>query len=360
MSTLSYRAFVLLFVAILSGGCVWYVPPPISIPGAATLVLTGAPPPTQPLTTVLLDGTLTLRATEISGLAWYGDTLILLPQFPEKFGRKLFALPKAAIVDQLTGRNPVPLEAQVITFDDVAVQQQLLGSEGYEAIAFDGNRAYLTIETKRLSGMLGYVVGGEMIPEQNRLVLNPAQLTPVEPQAGFDNMADEALVLIHNQVGTIYEANGFLVNSAPVMHLFDAATLTPIGVTPFPNIEYRITDATALDENGRFWVTNYFSPETRSLRPFLLARGATGPVNTQAQPVERLLEFAVTSEGIVRTETPPLALELLPNLDGSNSTRSWIARNWEGVVRLETAEVNGFLIVTDSFPDTILAFVPLP
>ena len=34
-----------------------------------------------------------------------------------------------------------------------------------------------------------------------------------------------------------------------------------------------------------------------------------------------------------------------------------VARNWEGIARLEG---RGFLLVTDQFPDTILAFVPYP
>ena len=75
------------------------------------------------------------------------------------------------------------------------------------------------------------------------------------------------------------------------------------------------------------------------------------PTGNEARPVERLLEFQVTPTGIVRTDTPALPLQLLPNN---------VARNWEGVVRLQTAELNGFLIITDSFPETILAYVGLP
>ena len=65
--------------------------------------------------------------------------------------------------------------------------------------------------------------------------------------------------------------------------------------------------------------------------------------------IERLLELRLTTDGrIVRTESPPLNLELLP--DGE-------CRNWEAVVRLDD---RGFLLMTDKYPGTLLAFVPLP
>lgn len=342
-------------------GCGWFVPPPMAIPGAASLLVPqGAVPVVQPVTTIALDNPLTLRRAQLSGLTWYGDTLILLPQFPAEFGNHLFGIPKAALVAHITGQDPTPLAPTWITFDDSTIPAQLVGFEGFEAIAFDGNDVYLTIETSGSSGMLGYVVAGTMLPEQNQVRLDPTRLTPIAPQTDLSNLTDEALVLIGSQVATIYEANGLFVNPLPVVHLFDTRSLAPIGTTPFPAIEYRITDATALDEMGRFWATNYFSPDTRALRPFLQSLGANGPINTQAQPVERLLEFAVTSQGIVRTERPPISLALLPNPGDVSGGSGWNGRNWEGIARLETPELNGFLIATDLAPETILAFVPLP
>jgi hypothetical protein len=64
----------------------------------------------------------------------------------------------------------------------------------------------------------------------------------------------------------------------------------------------------------------------------------------------------MTPQGVVRTPVPPIALELSAN----PFSGAWIARNWEGVVRLETPELRGFLIVTDRFPETMLAYVALP
>jgi hypothetical protein len=67
--------------------------------------------------------------------------------------------------------------------------------------------------------------------------------------------------------------------------------------------------------------------------------------------VERLVEFQLSHAGIVLVDRPPIQLELPDNLLGM------IGRNWEGLVRLDE---RGFLLATDTFPGTILAFVPTP
>jgi hypothetical protein len=58
-----------------------------------------------PLTEPLAD-----RNAEVSGLAWYGEYLILLPQYPNfssdyKGDGVLYALPKTDIVDILDGKS---------------------------------------------------------------------------------------------------------------------------------------------------------------------------------------------------------------------------------------------------------------
>ena len=63
------------------------------------------------------------------------------------------------------------------------------------------------------------------------------------------------------------------------------------------------------------------------------------------KPVERLLEFQFVDGKIVRTETQPINIKL---------SEFGESRNWEGIVRLDNI---GFLIVTDRFPGTILAFI---
>ena len=163
-------------------------------------------------------------------------------------------------------------------------------------------------------------------------------------------MTDETLLVASDRLVTIYEANGRVVNPEPVAHLFDPA-LAPVGTIPFPSIEYRITDATALDGANRFWAINYFWPGDTKLKPGLDPLAASfgeGSTHAQFTTVERLVEFQYDDEGISLTSAPPLQLELI---DDDH------ARNWEGIVRLSD---RGFLLVTDKHPETILGFVPGP
>lgn len=286
---------------------------------------------------------------EFSGLAWYGDTLVLLPQYPGRFDDQLFALHKADIVDFLRGVYTEPLQPWPIPFDEAGVTDQIWGFDGYEAITFVGDAVYLTIETEQSDSDAGYLVRGSIAPDATQIRLDPTVATPIQTQAGLANMSDETIVAVGEQIATIYEANGLVVNREPLVHFFDRTTLAQVGLLPLPNIEYRITDATDLDNLGRFWVINYFFPGDRSLRPILRARGAAGAIDMTARPIERLLELQFTTEGVMRTDTPPIDLQLL---EGN------LARNWEGIVRLQSEELDGFLLVTDFFPETIFAFVP--
>jgi hypothetical protein len=149
----------------------------------------------------------------------------------------------------------------------------------------------------------------------------------------------------------IHEANGAKVNPHPVAHVFDFS-LGYLGAVPVPNIEFRVTDATELDRDGRFWVINYFyPPESDKLDPandLWAIKFGEGPSHAKCATVERLLQFRYTEQGILKTDVPPIQLQLV-------STE--VCRNWEGLVRLPG---RGFLLVTDKYPETILGFLPQP
>ena len=157
------------------------------------------------------------------------------------------------------------------------------------------------------------------------------------------NMTFETILMNNNSVITIYEVNSEKVNEKPIYYQFDKDLKTNI-IKPFPVTEYRITDATEIDNEGKFWVTNYFWPgDFDLLKPNL---NYTITTKKDIKPVERLLEFQIVDGIIVRTETPPINIKLSEFGDSCN---------WEGIVRLDD---KGFLIVTDKFPGTILAFLP--
>jgi hypothetical protein len=312
-----------------------------------------ATPIEVPVMAIPLAGPVANAHAEVSGMAWYGEFLVLLPQYPGRFQAgedgALFALPRAEILAILDGTRAAPLEPLSIPFSAPGLAEGIRDFEGYEAIVFWDDCVYLTIEASAGAGMQGYLVSGRIRPDLSELSIDATSRVEIPLQAGLPNHSDEALLVVDDGLLTFYEANGQSVNANPVAHRFDAG-LAPAGTLPFPNVEYRLTDVTALDDQDRFWAINYFFPGDENLRPEgepLAGRYGEGPSHARYEQVERLLEFQYAPSGIQLVERPPVQVEL-PSDE---------ARNWEGIARLDG---RGFLLVTDKFPGTILAFVPGP
>ena len=275
---------------------------------------------------------------EFSGLAWFGDHLLLLPQYPNRQGDHILALDKTDVLDYIEGRRNKALKPARIDLKAKGLDK-IRGYEGVEAIVVDGDRAFVTVEAGLNGQMMGYLIPGAI--DGNRsgklksIKLAVDERIELPPRAGIPNFSDEALVVAAGDIFSIYEANGSAVVRSPTAWRVDLATS---GREPasFPPVEYRITDATEVDANGRFWVVNILAPDQIGL----LGSGS------DAVPVERLVELQITDAGIVRTDTPVITLNL-ENQPGE--------RNWEGVARLDNL---GFLVITDSSPRTILGFVP--
>jgi hypothetical protein len=198
--------------------------------------------------------------------------------------------------------------------------------------------------------MHGYLIKGEIAPDLSAIRLDPATLTENYLQANWSNRSDESIFIADGDLLTLYELNGLELNTAPHATRF-ALDLKLLGDIPFPRIEFRVTDATQLDDQGRFWVINYFFPgdeEQKTADDPLAQQFGRGPTHAHSQIVERLVELQYSPQAITLTGTPPIQLQLLP--DGE-------ARNWEGIVRLDET---GFLLATDEFPETILGFVAYP
>ena len=299
-----------------------------------------------------LSGKLKNEWAEVSGLAWYGEHLIILPQYPDRFSSeadgRIFAISKQRLQAFLDGNSSEPILPREIRFVAVGVKARIKGFEGYEAIAFKGNRVFMSIESKPGEKMMGYLIGGEIVPDLSALRLNPESLREMPPQTHLENMSDEALLVVKDRVVSLYEANGANINSNPSAYIFDLS-LRALGTIASPKIEYRVTDATSPDSEGRFWVINFFYPGDRAkLKPAPDAYAAAyglGPTHSRSTRVERLVEFRYTDTQILATHRAPIQLELLAN---------GRARNWEGVVRLDQ---RGFLLMTDRYPETILGFV---
>jgi len=348
VNAVRWSAQTLLLTLVLAGGaaCRGQQLPSAEVP---TTGLHGTAPE-QAVTLLPLGGPLQSENAELSGLAWYGEHLVMLPQYPgwqSASAPCLYTVSKAEVLARLEQPVPEPLEPRCIRFDSGGLEKSIPGFEGYEAIGFIGEQAYLSVETRSGTGK-GFLLTGRIAPDLSVLKLEASPQAALALPGQVSNAGFETLVMGEDRLLALYEANGANVNKAPSVESFDRS-LTSSGKLTFPAIEHRITDATSMDAAGRFWVMNYSFPGTsKAYQPApdpLLARYGTGPTHARQPQVERLIELQVQPSGIVLTERPPLQLQL----------SSEAARNWEGVVRLED---RGFLMVTDKFPRTLLGFVP--
>lgn len=304
----------------------------------------------QAIVEIPLSGSIAKKKAELSGLAWIGDTLILLPQYPEKFGPNegaLLAIPKQAILDYLDGKSKEPITPTKITLNAPGLKDSIRDYEGFEAIGFSNQNVYLTIESGKGNHMMGYLVSGTISSDLTAITLDTSHVVEIEPGIQMDNRTDEALVIAQDKVFTFFEINGAGLNPHPAAHVF-SLDLTPQGTISFPNLEYRVTDA-ALGRNGELWVINNLSPNDTALftRSDLLNETYNGGTPTvDIQQVERLVKLNFSTSGIALANTPPIQIAL-----------DKVSRNWEGLALLDD---RGFLMVTDKHPDTILGFIPMP
>ncbi len=311
-------------------------------------------PVEYPVTEIPLAGPISQKNAEVSGLAWYDDYLVLLPQYPKRLSKSsdgvLLAIPRKEILQYLAGNSSgaiTPIEIPLFTGGiDVSIR----GFEGFEAIDFYAQQVFLTIEAREGNRMMGYLVKGQIAADLSELRLDPESLVENRPQANLSNKSDETLILIDKYVVTLFEVNNSTLNQDPHASRFDLS-LAQVEALPLAPIEYRITDAASIDQNGRFWVLNYLYPGDKELvteSDALALRYGEGDTHAVATTVERLVELQYNLDGITLTDTPPIQLQLLGDEQ---------SRNWEGLARLEG---NGFLLVTDEFPGTILGFVAYP
>ena len=292
---------------------------------------------------------------ETSGMAWYGDHLILLPQYPSAMDRHpggaLFAIPRTQIEAFLDGTVTGSIKPQPVPFTSGRIEKTIGGFEGFEAAVFHGDQVFLLIEAKQGGQMKSFLLRGDVEPDLSEIRIDTASLTDVPLDVQISNFSNEALVISDDRLLLFYEGNGALAypEARALRYTLD---LQPDGSVPLENLEYRLTDATTPDAEGRFWVTNFFYPGDIKIAPRtdpVAEQFGKGATHSKDSVVERLVELqlpAAEDGAIALSGRPPVQLLITDDL---------IPRNWEGIVRLEG---RGFLIATDLFPRSILAFVP--
>lgn len=286
-----------------------------------------------------LAGNLADRNPEFSGLAWWDDTLVLLP---ENAYDELYGIARDDLVQAVDADDPAPVETTAIPLDLNGALDEIDFVDGFEAILFVDDKVYFLLETRRGAWILSGTADRE-----TGIVLDPRGAIELPLRTRLPNTTAEAITWHDGALIAFHEANGASVLEDPCAFRWTPGetTVTPI---PSPPLEYRVTDATLPDDAGRFWVANYLYPgDARMLNPGkdkLAEEHGLGATHAVSKQVERLVEIVVDETGVKLTDTPPLQLQL------DDST----GRNWEGLARLGDM---GFVIVTDRFPRTILGFV---
>jgi len=289
---------------------------------------------------------------EYSGMGWFGDYLVLLPQYPEgkDFSRKpnLFAIAKQDLLAAITDPD-LELPVRDIPIENSDLRSVIKGFEGFESILFVDQNVYMTIESRAGDPMMGYLIRGVVNGDLESITLDVNSLVELRPFSSELNATFEGMTYWNGSLYVMYEHNSMRNVKQPVAYQINP-DLENIREIPFPVISYRITDATISDVYGKFWVMNYFFPGDTHLavdQDSLVEEYGEGKTHAENDPVERLVQLQIENDQISRIDQPPTYLQLLDND---------IARNWEGLVMLDNL---GFLLITDSFPGSVLGFCPI-
>ena len=282
----------------------------------------------------------------MSGLTWYKDELILLPQYIDYDDPAFYSISKHQLNNWLNQKIPEPIVPQKIKIKLPDFRRSIIGYQGFEAICFDGRSVYLVIESKDNDFMRSYIVKGAINRDNSHIEIDNDSLTEITVPVNIKNMGFESLVKYRNQILVIFEANGKNIYPKPKIVSYNRS-LTKSKHLEFENLEYRLTDATKVDNKSRFWALNFYWPgEKKRLKPALdevLMNIDEGATHKMYNHVERLVEYKIYKNKIQRTAKDPV--QFVINKE---------SRNWEGVVRFDN---KGFIVVVDEYPRTILAFV---
>ena len=285
---------------------------------------------------------------EISGMDWYNDNLILLP---ENLNGYVFAIKKTELESRINGNDTTTIFPEQIKFNTPNYKELVPGFDSFEAIAFRGYEVYLTIEIRFVDSMSCLLARGHIDEKTLEITVPEQNLTVIDVPTYVDNMSYESLVIDEDRVIALFEANGDSLIKAPYALSINSSG-SDIIKYPLSSINYRIADATKVDKNNRFWVINYFFPGDRKvLKPsndILTAKYGNGPSHSKSNRVERLIEYEIKNGKVSLTKSAPIEIEL----EGEKTSRKW-----EALARYGN---EGFLIATDKYPKphTLLAFLP--
>jgi hypothetical protein len=294
------------------------------------------------ITLLPLTGPLADSEAELSGLAWHGDEhLVFLPQYrsvrecPSSAGC-LYVLGRAQIESFLDGSTKGPLTPAIMTIEATDMPE-IEGFEGYEAIAFYNDDAYLLAESETADNTAAHLFRGHLDLARGQLILDVAQVPTLVPPRAFPNLSYESLIVAEHGVLALPEIHGAATDLYALR--FDLG-LTSMTRVPFTAVDYRLTDVTAVNSDGEFWGLNVHWPG-------LATEALDDATSSATHAVERILKLHWNTDGVECEVSPAVVIRSIP---GTTQVR-----NWEGLVRFGD---RGFLIVTDQYPTSLFAFVP--
>ena len=164
---------------------------------------------------ITLNGVVTHPNQEFSGLAWSGDNLILLPQYPEDV---IYSIPKNEIMQFLDSKKST-ITPNEIPWNTNCIEKEIKGFEGFESITFDGNHVYATIEAEHGNQNCGYLVKGTL--NKCGIKFDDSSLEKIQTPVTLRNMTFETILLTDESVISIYEVNAKNVNENPFYYEFD-------------------------------------------------------------------------------------------------------------------------------------------
>ena len=287
---------------------------------------------------IFLEGSILNPKEEISGMDWYKEHLFLLPENQNHY---LYVISKVEIYNSLNSSNKIKILPKKSNFIAPNYRESIEGFEGFESIAFHNDKFFITIEAKEKDIMKSYVIWGEIDAKSFTMKSKRENILELKTPVQVRNMTYESALIYKDIALFLFEANGKNLQKNVYQKVLSLKDFSVADIK-FPNIEYRITDATKIDENNKFWAINYYWPgDKKHLNP---VEDYLKTLPKSSNKIERIVEFKIKDNEVVFSESKPIEF----SLDDENS------RNWEGLVRLDN---QGFLIATDKYPEMLLAFV---
>lgn len=281
-----------------------------------------------------------------SGLTWHNNDLILMPQYPNfptsvsirnvstlPLEGSFFKISKHKLENAVKKSSTTKIKAKKLAITvsgTIKNTIQKTGHEGYEAILFDGEVVYALVElvNEEVSSVL---IQGTI--KKNRIDFTKI-LKHFDRFSGIEGMAKEAMTLVGSDIMVFDEVNCECDNGIQKADLFSPQGMGSNQKVEMPKIENRITDATSLDPDGNFWVSNFlYYDDGNGVDSEILEICKSNTSNSIQQIHE--LHYDLDSKAISKLKT--IKINFADTL------------NWEGIARLGPSHL---LLINDDLPSS--------